>query len=59
MDEERRRCVTCGTHEWEWDQYEAALWRCEKCAELEVKVNEIKEADSRGWRPALFGMNSD
>ena len=57
MEEERRRCVTCGTHEWEWDRYKADLWRCEMCEKLEYKVNDIVEADSKGWRPVLFGVN--
>jgi ribosomal protein L37AE/L43A len=57
MEEEKRRCITCGTHEWEWDRYEAGLWQCEKCADLEWKKDDIVEADSKGWRPALFGVD--
>ncbi len=58
-EEERQRCVTCGTHEWEWDRYEADLWKCGKCAELEWKAGDIKEGDSKGWRPSLFPVVTD
>jgi hypothetical protein len=57
-DEERGRCVTCGTHEWEWERYDADLWRCEKCADLEWKVNDIVDGDNKGYRPVLFRSES-
>ena len=53
-DEDRVRCMTCGTHEWEWERYEADLWRCEKCADLEWKRTDIVEGDEKGFRPVLY-----
>jgi ribosomal protein L37AE/L43A len=56
--EDSQRCYQCGVREWEWDRYEADLWRCEKCTELEYKREGIKPVDHHGWRPLLFPAGS-
>ena len=55
VEEDRQRCAICGVREWEWGRYEADLWRCDTCADLEWKRGDIKESDSKGYRPILFG----
>ena len=58
-EEDRRKCRTCGTREWEWERYEADLWKCEKCAEMDYKRDDIRDGDRAGWRPVMFAVNGD